>query len=267
MPHLDDGFTIIDNRGGNSVNGTFAGLPEWTPGGPLVFVGSIGFGVSYVGGDGNDVELTVRVVNGPPVADAGGPYSIVEGQSLTLDGSGSHDPDAGDTLSYSWTINGHANAASGVSPTLSWSQLQTLGIDDGLAAFSIAVSVDDGEGHVVESAAATLTLGNATPLGVIDGPADGVRGQTRTFTFAANDASSTDQASGFSYTIDWGDGSPVETVPATTGNGDGVTVDHVFITSGAYTVSVTAADKDGGRQPGRDTNRDHHGRWPAGRFV
>ena len=29
----------------------------------------------------------------PPTADAGGPYTIAEGEALTLDGSGSFDPD------------------------------------------------------------------------------------------------------------------------------------------------------------------------------
>jgi len=48
----------------------------------------------------------VRVGNHPPVADADGPYSGVVGQPVTLDGTGSYDPDPGDSIvSYSWDLN------------------------------------------------------------------------------------------------------------------------------------------------------------------
>ncbi|MFT3879450.1 MAG: cadherin domain-containing protein [Gemmatales bacterium] len=59
-------------------------------------------------------------VNEAPTANAGGPYASLEGQSLTLNGAASADPDFGDMLTYSWNINGRANAATGVSPMLTW---------------------------------------------------------------------------------------------------------------------------------------------------
>ena len=51
-----------------------------------------------------------------------------------------------------------------------------------------------------------------------------------------------DQASPFSYTIDWGDGT---TRPSGSGV-PGVQVDHIFTATGDYSVSATATDKDGG---------------------
>lgn len=48
-------FKIIDNDGADPVTGTFAGLPQ----GASVTVGSFTLQVSYAGGDGNDVTLTV----------------------------------------------------------------------------------------------------------------------------------------------------------------------------------------------------------------
>ncbi len=87
-------------------------------------------------------------------ANAGGPYFVTYGNNLTLDGSGSHSA-LGNPLTYSWTINGHAGAASGVQPTLSWSQLQTLGVtfvSNGTSVsdgpFTVGLTVNDGHGDV-----------------------------------------------------------------------------------------------------------------------
>jgi hypothetical protein len=48
-------FVIIDNDSSDAVNGTFAGLAE----GATFDIDGLSFGISYVGGDGNDVVLTV----------------------------------------------------------------------------------------------------------------------------------------------------------------------------------------------------------------
>lgn len=188
--------------------------------------------------------------NQAPVANAGTLYVIVEGDSLTLDASASSDPD-GDPLTYSWDVNGDGvfDDASGVQPTLTWAQLQALGIDDGLASFDITVRVDDSQGHVVDSPAATLTLFDALPSVTLTGPVNGVPGQPRTFTFSADDPSAADSAGGFLYQIIWGDGSPVQIVDPSPGNGNGVTLDHVYVTPGSYALQMTAADADGTSVP------------------
>jgi hypothetical protein len=56
-PSAGQSFTIIDNDGAESVSGTFTGLPE----GAMVTSGLYRFRISYAGGDGNDVVLTVLV--------------------------------------------------------------------------------------------------------------------------------------------------------------------------------------------------------------
>lgn len=58
-------FTIIDQAGSAAVNGTFTGLPE----GATFEQNGIVFKISYVGGDGNDVTLTV--MNTPTAPDTG----------------------------------------------------------------------------------------------------------------------------------------------------------------------------------------------------
>ncbi|MEO5694757.1 MAG: autotransporter-associated beta strand repeat-containing protein [Usitatibacter sp.] len=55
VPPAGDTFTIITNDGADPVNGTFAGLAE---GAPITFNGRQ-MRISYVGGTGNDVVLTV----------------------------------------------------------------------------------------------------------------------------------------------------------------------------------------------------------------
>jgi len=54
--------------------------------------------------------------NNPPVADAGGPYTVNVNQSITFDGSSSYDPDDGDSItSYRWDF-GDGSTDEGVSP-------------------------------------------------------------------------------------------------------------------------------------------------------
>jgi len=66
-----------------------------------------------------------------PTADAGGPYTIAEGDSVLLDASASFDPD-GDPLIFSWDLDNDSvfGDAIGETPTVTWLQLQDCGIDD-----------------------------------------------------------------------------------------------------------------------------------------
>src|SRR5207245_8399056 len=112
--------------------------------------------------------------------------------------------------------------------------------------FNVKVRVDDGHGNVVVSPATTLTVNVALPAASLSGPSNGVPGQPRTFTFSATDPSAADQAAGFTYQITWGDGSPLQTISRSPGNAAGVKLDHVYTTPGAYTVQMTATEKDDG---------------------
>jgi hypothetical protein len=78
------------------------------------------------------------------------------------------------------------------------------------------------------------------PVAGVTGPSDGVPGQPRTFTLSAN-ASALDQPAGFTFNINWGDGT-TQTVQGLSG----VKVDHVYAGTGTFTMSVTATDLDGG---------------------
>ncbi len=60
-----DTFTIIDNRSSTDVDGTFKNLPEGT----TIKVKDVVFKITYKGGDGNDVVLSV--VSAPTTPDTG----------------------------------------------------------------------------------------------------------------------------------------------------------------------------------------------------
>lgn len=63
---VGDEFTIIDNQSDTDIEGTFAGLAE----GDTINLGGGSFEISYIGGDGNDVVLTVITA---PTATVGAP--------------------------------------------------------------------------------------------------------------------------------------------------------------------------------------------------
>jgi Ca2+-binding RTX toxin-like protein len=77
----------------------------------------------------------------------------------------------------------------------------------------------------------------------MNGPSDGVRGQRRTFVLTADDSCG-DEAAGFKFNVNWGDGTS-QTIDPTPGNGSGTAVDHVYTEIGPYTVTMTATDQDG----------------------
>ncbi|HXG49418.1 MAG TPA: autotransporter-associated beta strand repeat-containing protein [Methylomirabilota bacterium] len=65
VPSVGDSFVILDNDRSDAVTGTFAGLPEGT-----VFTwpnAHMRWGITYAGGDGNDVVLTLLSMDLQPV--------------------------------------------------------------------------------------------------------------------------------------------------------------------------------------------------------
>ncbi len=85
----------------------------------------------------------------------------------------------------------------------------------------------------------------APPRASVEGDAEGVRGQERTIWLSASDPSSEDMAAGFTFVVDWGDGS----TPTIVAPGAPAEVGHVYAAEGAYQVRVTATDVDGQTSP------------------
>jgi len=177
----------------------------------------------------------------PPVADAGGPYTINEGSGVTLDGTASA---AGSGATFEWDIDGDGqfDDATGSNPAVSAATLAMLGLGDGPTG-PVAVSLQVTDDGLSDVDTTTLAVVNVAPVvSVTSVPSGVVAGNSAPIDLGASDPSVADMAATFTWRIDWGDGSPVQVVTA----GFDVQVSHFWATNGTFTVTVTATDKDQG---------------------
>jgi uncharacterized repeat protein (TIGR03803 family) len=93
----------------------------------------------------------------------------------------------------------------------------------------------------VQGSLPAAVTGIPATIGVA-GPATAIPGQPLTFTLTAASPSAAENAAGFGYTVNWGDGTPTTVVPQTANNGGGLTVSHTYAANGSYNVQVTAND-------------------------
>jgi hypothetical protein len=92
-------------------------------------------------GQSSSSEVTISSDNLPPVANAGTSKSGIVGEAVTLDGSGSHDPD-GDPITYQWSLTSvpSGSAALIASPT----SAVTSFVPDLPGAYVVQLIVNDG---------------------------------------------------------------------------------------------------------------------------
>ncbi|MFC1925721.1 choice-of-anchor C family protein, partial [Chloroflexota bacterium] len=149
-PYNDDGFVRIKNSGGaviatlfsSSVSavGDYGETPwtYWAYNVPSSGTYTLEAGVRNVRDGGVDSYIGLDSTEfSPPIANAGGPYTVNEGSSITLNGSG-YDPE-GNPVSFAWDLDndGQYDDATGASPVFS-----AAGID-GPASRNIGLQVSE----------------------------------------------------------------------------------------------------------------------------
>ena len=108
--------------------------------------------------DSDSVTVTVKWYNDPPTADAGSDQTVKPGDEVTLDGSGSFDPEGGN-LSYSWmassgTINPTLSSSTAVKPIF------TAPSSEGWVVFTLTVT---DSGNKTKSDTVKITVSSSGP--------------------------------------------------------------------------------------------------------
>lgn len=188
----------------------------------------------------HDPVIVGLTPNAPPTVDAGGPYTVAEGGTVTLTAAGS-DPNVADVLTYEWDLDNDGTfETAGQSVTFSAAAI------DGPATRTVQVRATD-PGSMSATDTATVDITNAAPAVTAAFTAE------RTECGASNatlDVSWSDtSADTHTVVIDWGDGTSA-TVSAATSP---LSLAHTYTRARTYTATVTVTDDDGGATVATDT--------------
>jgi hypothetical protein len=175
-------------------------------------------------------------------ADAGGNYSIREGEELSLGGSDSRASSAG-RLDYDWDLNGDGTYdVTGAAATVSWSTLESLGVnDDGTRTIMLRVSDDN---NVSSTDTAELEIVNAPPTAEAGDGYQITEGDDLVLRGSGSDPSAAD---GLTYAWDLDNDGQYDDA---SGNAATITSSSLanlgIQAAGSYTIGLRVSDDDGG---------------------
>ncbi len=188
------------------------------------------------------VDVTVEAPdNWPPEANAGQDQWTSEGSTVTLDGSGSYDPD-GEIISYHWSLLSSTGPAVTLSSDTSATPSFTPS-DNGVYTFQLTVTDNQGASR---SDTVVVNVNNVDPqLSVtVSGPID--EGQVFTATGTIVDPGTSDT---WTAQVNYGDEDGFQPLTVTNGT---FTLNHRYLDNprydwlGGYSVMITVTDDDGG---------------------
>jgi PKD repeat protein len=138
---------------------TGTGTLEWTPNssdaGDYAVTITVSDGLASTPGA---FTLHVTSTNNPPVANPGGPYGGVTGQPVVFNGTASSDPDAGQTITFSWNF-GDGGSGSGATPSHTYAAPGN---------YIVGLTVTDNGSPVLSHTATTLaTIVNFIPIDIV----------------------------------------------------------------------------------------------------
>ena len=234
-----DGDGIFGEAGAAAANGNETGGSPTYKAGAVTGTKTVTLRVTDKDGISSTDTATINIVasnNQNPVASAGGPYTINEGSSITLNGSAT-DAD-GDPLTYAWDLNndGKFDDATGAKPTVSWATLAAAGINDD-GTYPIIVQVTDGKGGL-GFANTTISVKNVAPTANAGPDMVGALSTPITLKGSATDPAGAADPLTYAWTV------TLSGVAVASGNGANITFTPA--SNGSYLATLTATDDDGG---------------------
>jgi 6-phosphogluconolactonase (cycloisomerase 2 family) len=237
---------------------------DWSDGSPVEDLGSNAQHARHVFGEpgsysvlltGTDEDTAVSVTKTVSVGvssaqvSVGGPYTIMEGDALTLRASA-----VGTPIEVQWELNGDSSfdvTTSALELTRTWAQLQALSgtpINDN-GRFAPRVSVRYASGDVVLSAPGQLEVLNTAPTASVASSGAVSEGQDAKLRFSApSDASDADRAAGFTYSVvlDTLFGHYEDSVTSTASAVELLIPAAYILDNGSYLARARITDQDGG---------------------
>ena len=146
-----------------------------------------------------DVAPTAAIANPPATSPEGTPIALT---GVVTDPS---PVDVAAGFAEAWTVTKNGSPfATGTGAGFSFTP-------DDNGTYTVTLSATDKDG-LGSSTSATITVTNVAPTVQINGDSSGVRGQVRHLGISVTDPAAADTVAGFNSTINWGDGTPAQSV-------------------------------------------------------
>jgi PKD repeat protein len=229
--------SFVRGTGGGTITSS-AGGSQGITSGTNTFSGSQWTNITWFrwAGTGRIDNIVWTDCTAPNTAQAGGPYSVNEGGSVTLSASGSGQA----TLSYNWdfTGNGSYTNASGTSVTFNAASSAGSALD-GTTTHTVGMRVTSSGCSGSSTDSATINVANVAPTASATIPSSGNEGSSLSFSGSGTDPG----PDSLSYSWNFGDG----------GTSSSASPSHTFDDNGSYNVVLTVSDGDGGNSTASGT--------------